>query len=244
MKYINCLKTMSELTLNVSNAAFLANLLDSLPSEVKSHIIEFNPEHRKAMSKVFDLLVRFVYCPSYFSSLDEEITDLRIFQNAVVGELKQINICHMCENYKESDVILKQMKIGFWHNDGSVNHSNDLKFCSDCYNDVMNWDRLKYVKHYVINDHTYVAPFSYWHYLSPLDNMETIIKAFEISEDKLVKMMKSSIYWIHQYDHLFDELECEKEHLIEEFEKRQEESRRHDSDDDDYYYDLDGYYSL
>lgn len=239
---------MSALFLNASNAAFLANLLDSLPSEVKSHIVEFNPEHRAAMSKVFDFLIRFVYCPSYFSSLDEESTDYRIFQNAVVGEMRQINVCRMCENVKESHVLLKQIKIGFWHDDGSANHSNEVEFCAECYKDVKNWDHLKYVKHYVLNQHSHIAPYGDWHYLSPLDNMETIVKSYEIAEEALEQRIKTSVFRLDQFrlavERLFDELDCEREHLIEELEKREEQKRRHDSDDDDYYYDLDGYDSF
>lgn len=227
--------------MNASNAAFLANLLDSLPAEVKSHIVEYNPNHREAMSKVFDSLFRFVYCPSYFNSLDKESIGFRVFQNDVVAEMMQINLCRMCEKHKESSVLLKQMKIGFWYSDGTANHSYEVEFCDECYKDVINWDRLRYVKHYVLNKHKRISPFGDWHYLSPLDNMETIVKSFEIIEDKLEKMMRTSIYKQHQFEYLFDEIECEREHLIEELEWREEQKRRHDSDDDDYYYDMDGY---
>lgn len=66
-KYINLFNMYYTQGLNAYNALFVVNFLENLPAEIKNRIAEFNPEHRKATEKVFDQLVRYVYCPYYFS---------------------------------------------------------------------------------------------------------------------------------------------------------------------------------
>jgi hypothetical protein len=232
--------SVTALTLNASNAAFVANLLEMLPPEIKGHIIEFNPKHRKAMSRVFDSLFRFVFCPSYYNSVEDEIRFERENQNMVHQEMTQINRCRLCNGFKESYVLLKQMKIGFWLPNGDVNDAIDVNYCAECYDDIRNWDRLKYVKHYVVSRHVQIYPYCERIHLSPNDTIETINKSVEIIQN----ILDSKMHYMHssQYDNACDQLEDERQELIYLY----EESHLSSDDEYDSYYDrkLDGYDSF
>lgn len=242
---ISTVSTMSitALTLNASNTTFMANFLDMLPLEIKSHIIEFNPEHRKVMRMVFDYLIRFVFCPSYFHSAEEEIRFERENQNMVHQEMTQINRCRLCDGFKESNILLKQMKIGFWLPDGSVNNSIEVDYCAGCFNDIRNWDRLKYVKHFVVSNHEAIHPYCEWNYLSPNDTIETIHKSAEIIQHILDSKMHMTPSY--SYDNMCDQLEAEREELLYLYEENNQSSNVDDGEYERYYdRQLDGYDSL
>lgn len=231
-KFINLYNMSSALTLNANNALFVANFLDILSAEIKSHIVEFNTEHRKAMSKVFDQLVRYVFCPSYYNSVEDEALFPRRDLDDVNQELHQIRHCLLCNKIKESHVLLKQIKIGLWLEDGQPNMSDDVNFCGECYHDVRHWDRTKYVKHYVIGGGRNVMmgyPFDSWSYISPNDTMETIIKSFDMQQKELDRYEKRMPDYI--YDNACDNLNNEREYLIDLYERTHTDT---DTTDDEY----------
>lgn len=56
------LKTLKMSAINNENAKLLINLLERLPMDIYSEIMEFNPEHREKMNEVFCQMIRFVFC--------------------------------------------------------------------------------------------------------------------------------------------------------------------------------------
>lgn len=216
-KYINLLNMSSALTLNASNALFVVNFLDQLPAEIKSHIVEYNPEHRKAMNVVFDQMIRYVFCPYYFvAPIDNAFFETMENFNSVNQELFQINRCYLCNNIKEAKVLLKQMKIGLWTENGEANMSDEINYCGECYHDIRHWDRTKYVKHFVINNDRYHSigyPFNSWSYISPNDTIKTIIDSFDMMQNELDKYEKRMPYGV--YDNECENINEEKKYLID-----------------------------
>jgi hypothetical protein len=134
LNYINCFKAMNTLTISSNNAHNWVGFLEKLPTNILEEIVEFNPNHRKAMEPTLSLLLRYVYCPSYFNAAEDDISEERENMLLLHNEMYQISNCELCLKKKESNVLLKQIKIGFWFEDGSINPSTDLLFCSKCYN--------------------------------------------------------------------------------------------------------------
>lgn len=208
----------SSLILNANNAQLVADFLDSLPDEIKKHIVEYNPEHRKAMNKVFDQLIRYVFCPYYFSSVEEDVLETTQNIDHINQELMQNQTCYLCNGAKESSVFLKQLKIGFWIENGQANMSDDVNYCGECYGDICNWDRTKYVKHYVINGgRNNIHPYGSSDYLSKNDTIETIIDSFNIIQYELDKYEKRMPYGVYEIE--CDNLENEKKYLVSIFKR-------------------------
>lgn len=128
---------MNAIALNNENAKLLINLLERLPMDIYSDIMEFNSEHRAKMNVVLSQMIRYVYCPSYYHAAEDEIYSQRhlIVQN--VSQLNSMFSCPNCGKSRETDDVFSQ--IYYERFDAWV--SEEISFCTECYeneNDIGN----------------------------------------------------------------------------------------------------------
>lgn len=120
---------MSVIALNNENTKLLINLLERLPMDIYSEIMEFNPEHRAKMNVVLSQMLRYVYCPSYYHAAEAEIYGQRdlILQN--VTQLNSIFTCPDCGKSRQTYDIFSQ--IYYERYDQFV--SDDVYLCAQCH---------------------------------------------------------------------------------------------------------------
>jgi hypothetical protein len=133
--------------LNRKSAMLLANFLERLPVDVFLKIMEYNSEHRTNWNAVMSELFRHVYNPfnHYLTKEDNVITHI-LSHYDYVTELNKNFRCGRCHNLKETHVVLKQTKIGFWTHYGTRYSGTDVSYCSNCFEymnefvDFVCWD--------------------------------------------------------------------------------------------------------
>jgi len=166
------------------------------------------------MQNVLSELFRFVFCPLYFSAIENDWIFERIKYSYIVREANEISTCFMCQEKKESFVILKQIKIGLSHIT-----SNKVKYCANCYHDVEHWDRMKYVKHFVLNDHILIEPFCNRTYISMNDTIETIYESFRMEQEFMDEMYKKNESESYSIFEMNENMKDDFDDVIDEFER-------------------------
>lgn len=120
---------MSSIALNNENAKLLINLLERLPMDIYSEIMEFNTEHRAKMNVVLSQMLRYVHCPSYYHAAEYEIYDQRDLIVENVGQLNSMFSCPNCGKSRETNDVFSQ--IYYERFDAWV--SEEVSFCTECY---------------------------------------------------------------------------------------------------------------
>lgn len=93
------------------SALKIADLLDRLPEDVLGEIYEFNSEHAEKWRKVMSSMLRFVFCPSYFHAIEDDIYIQRMTHKWAANEIKFQFCCEVCSvNKKSPRDVLFQIK--------------------------------------------------------------------------------------------------------------------------------------
>lgn len=118
---------MNAIALNDENAKLLINLLERLPIDIYSEIMEFNSEHRAKMNVVLSQMIRYVYCPSYYHAAEYEIYGQRDLIVENMAQLDSMFSCPNCGKSRETNDVFSQ--IYYERFDSWV--SEEASFCAD-----------------------------------------------------------------------------------------------------------------
>jgi hypothetical protein len=127
------------LILNATNAELVAHFLESAPSCITEHILEFNTNHRETMQHVFSDLFRFVFCPFYFRAPfhfrteEEDISTQQRNRALLCDKIDIVFKCHRCDGKKKSKTVLKHLNYGFNRPNARMCDVRRVSFCDVCH---------------------------------------------------------------------------------------------------------------